>query len=365
MAWTGGDALRGVTRTDLSRRSGILTHRRERLRWAKGQEFRVLSIDGGGIKGILPANVLALLEQEFCQGSIARQFDLVVGTSTGGIIALALGAGMEAANISRLYEERGREIFPPHPLLGHILLNLRSWVRHRRDRASLDRMLEGALGSRTLAEAQARLCIPALDAEHGGEIYVFKTPHHPDYRRDWKRSMVEAAKATSAAQSYLLPFRSGVNEFLDGGLWANNPILVGVVEALSAFDVDPSQVRVLSLGCAESRYRIGRWQRSLGGKLFWAGNVVEAALHFQSQSALGQAGLLIGADRIFRLAAPPLSQEIALDDWEAARKRLPTIARQLVDEFGEPIATTFLDGERTPFVPFHGRTRSSAGAAIS
>jgi hypothetical protein len=341
---------------DLSRRSGILACRRERLPWPKHQEFRILSIDGGGIKGILPANVLALFEQEFCRGSIARQFDLVVGTSTGGIIALGLGAGLKAADIRQLYEERGREAFPPQPLAGCIWLNLRSWVRHRRDRAPLDRMLADALGARTLAESQVRLCIPALDAEHDGEIYVFKTPHHPDYRRDWKRSMVEAAKATSAAQSYLSPFRSGVNEFLDGGLWANNPILVGVVEALSAFDVEPSQVRVLSLGCVESRYKIGWWQRSFGGKLFWAGNVVEAALHFQSQSALGQAGLLIGADRIFRLAAPPLSQGIALDDWKAARNRPPVIARQLVVEFGETITSTFLEGERTPFVPFHGRT---------
>lgn len=347
---------------DLSRRSGILTCRRARLPWPKDQEFRILSIDGGGIKGILPAAVLALLEEGFCDGGIARQFDLVVGTSTGGIVALGLGAGMKATDISRLYEERGREIFPPAPLLGRIWLSLRSWVRHRRERGPLDLMLEDTLGSRILGESQVRLCVPALDAEHGGELCVFKTPHHPDYRRDWKRPMSEAAAATSAAQSYLSPFRSGVNEFLDGGLWANNPVLVGVVEALSAFDIDPSQVRVLSLGCVESRYRIGRWQRLLGGKLFWAGNLVEAALHFQSQSALAQVALLVGAERVFRVTAPPLGEEIALDDWEAARKRLPVIARQLVDEFGERIATSFLDGERAQFVPFHGRPgRAPAG----
>src|SRR3954454_18025200 len=80
--------------TTLPRSAGTRRSRRRGLPWPKGREFRVLSIDGGGIRGILPAAILAGLEERFLGGaSVAGYFDLIAGTSTGGILALGLGAG--------------------------------------------------------------------------------------------------------------------------------------------------------------------------------------------------------------------------------------------------------------------------------
>lgn len=94
------------------RSDGTIQKRREPLPWPKDRPFRILSIDGGGICGILPAALLGEIERRFLGGrSIAGYFDMVAGTSTGGIIALALGAGMTSAAIRDIYVERGGIIF--------------------------------------------------------------------------------------------------------------------------------------------------------------------------------------------------------------------------------------------------------------
>src|SRR5260370_9929316 len=95
------------------RSTGAIPQLRVPQAWPKDRRFRILSIDGGGIRGIFPAAVLAGLERQFTGGSsIASYFDLVAGTSTGGILALGLGAGYTAADLFDLYVTRGNEIFP-------------------------------------------------------------------------------------------------------------------------------------------------------------------------------------------------------------------------------------------------------------
>ena len=94
------------------RSQGTLSQRRKQLPWSEG-DFRILSIDGGGIKGILPASILAECERRFLKGgSSANYFDMIAGTSTGGIVALGLGAGLRADEVLQIYLEHGAEIFP-------------------------------------------------------------------------------------------------------------------------------------------------------------------------------------------------------------------------------------------------------------
>ena len=96
------------------RSAGVLERRRQQLEWPEDSDFRILSIDGGGIRGIFPAAFLAGLEERYLNGSsISRCFDLITGTSTGGVIAIGLGAGLCASELRDLYIERGDEIFPP------------------------------------------------------------------------------------------------------------------------------------------------------------------------------------------------------------------------------------------------------------
>src|SRR5258708_39856327 len=92
---------------------GAIPQRRIPQDWPKDRRFRILSLDGGGIKGLFPATVLAELERRYLGGaSIANYFDLVAGASTGGILALGLGAGLTAAEMAELYLTRGPEVFP-------------------------------------------------------------------------------------------------------------------------------------------------------------------------------------------------------------------------------------------------------------
>lgn len=189
------------------RSAGALRGRREPLDWTGDRDFRILSIDGGGIKGIFPAAVLANLEDRYLGGApVTSCFDLIAGTSTGGIIALGLGAGLRAADILRFYLEDGREIFPPAGFFKR-LWRQRCLVMSLYDQQKLERRLRKALGQRTLGESSVRLCIPAFD--DSGDIWVLKTPHHPDFAEDGQRDMVEVALATSAAPTYFRPYESG------------------------------------------------------------------------------------------------------------------------------------------------------------
>ena len=124
------------------RSSGALTIRREALDWPEDREFRILSIDGGGIRGIFPSGVLAELETRYLGGaSIGPYFDLIVGSSTGGIIAIGLGARLSAADILRLYRDDGRDIFPPSGNPIEWLKRKRRWLMHKYDRDKLEERL--------------------------------------------------------------------------------------------------------------------------------------------------------------------------------------------------------------------------------
>ena len=318
------------------RSSGILPRRRERLDWQSDQPFRILSLDGGGIRGIFPAAILADLESKYLDGaSVAEYFDLITGTSTGGILALGMAAGMRASELLDLYMTRGKEIFPPeHRAIRKFFQYIKTAYR----REPLDRVLEEVLGESKLRDSLARLCIPSLDWKYG-DVYVFKTPHHPDYKRDGDEPMTKVAAATSAASTFLKPVEDGYI-FADGGVWANNPIMIGLVEALSTFKTKRTDIVILSIGCGEDPYTISRMQRWLGGKLVWS-SMIFAAMHFQSMNALGQAGLLIGRDRIIRLD-PPSGGQIDLDNWKQARATLPEEAANAMAQRGDQIASTFL-----------------------
>ena len=325
------------------RSKGALTHRRMQQPWPKEREFKILSIDGGGIKGIFPAMLLAEIEERYLGGgTVAEHFDLITGTSTGGIIALGLSIGMPARDIANLYIEHGHAIFPSPRwgLAGRSLRIVRGLAQHRYDRTALMTLLEGTFGERRYGEASCRLCIPSCDGRHG-DVYVFKTPHHPDFEKDQHERMTTIAAATAAAPTYFQPLDSGGYRFVDGGLWANNPIMVGVVDALSCFDLDRHQVRVLSLGCGDETYTVSDRMVKWGGLLSWR-KAISGAIAFQSRNALGQASLLLGAERVLRVIPELVTPPIELDDWHRASSELPDAALSAFRVHGEAIRESFL-----------------------
>ncbi|MBK9080724.1 MAG: patatin-like phospholipase family protein [Rhizobiales bacterium] len=328
------------------RSDGTIQTRRVPLPWPGDRPFRILSIDGGGICGILPACILSELESRFLQGrSIGRYFDMIAGTSTGGIIALGLAHGLTAAQVRDIYMEKGGLIFPPRGPIRRMVGWLRQTQRYAYERQPLKDELLRIFGDAALAEARNRLCIPAFEGTHG-EPWIYKTPHHPDYKRDKFEKMVTVGLATAAAPTFFAALDNNGYTMVDGGLWANNPVMNAVVDALTCFEIDRRQVQVLSLGCGETTFKVDA-SKTLGGFWQWR-KAIKGAMRAQSLNALGQAYLLIGKDQVCRLDAPESSDPIGLDDYLRAKSELPGMARSLVEASGHRVAATFLNDEAVP-----------------
>lgn len=294
--------------------------------------FQILSLDGGGVRGLYSAVVLAALEAD-TGVRITEAFDLVAGTSTGGIIALALGAGMTPREIVEFYAKFGPRIFP-HGAVSRLSRWVRHWVRPKHDSNALKMALIETFGDRPLGRSNLRLVVPAYNLRER-EVYLFKTPHHPRYRRDGVVPMWKVALATAAAPTYL----AGCTEvdgipLVDGGVWANNPVVVAIVEAVARLDAALDEVRAFSLGTANEVWAPPAKLLN-GGKFTWRHAGVDAALGGQAHGASGQAELLLGRERYLR-AAPLVPKDLlALDTHRLAdlESRARSDSRKLSPEF--------------------------------
>ncbi|MBK9584871.1 MAG: patatin-like phospholipase family protein [Alphaproteobacteria bacterium] len=256
---------------------------------------RILCIDGGGILGTFPAAFLAGLEQHLQGRPIGSYFDLIAGTSTGGIIAIGLAMGLRASDLLDLYEKRGPEIFGQGrgPVIDFFRDKLRlgrQLVMNKHDSGPLRSALEDTLGVRRIGDATTRLLIPAWNPV-ARSVYIYKTAHHARLRNDYKALAVDAAMATAAAPTY---FRQHVTQhavgLTDGGTWANNPTALAVVEAITMLGWPGDSLHVLSLGCLEETYTIRKWAGfgTLGLK------AIKLFMDGQSHGAMGIAKLLTG-----------------------------------------------------------------------
>jgi patatin-like phospholipase/acyl hydrolase len=233
---------------------------------------------------------------------------------------------------------------------------MRAWWRAKRyflhyhyEREALERVLTEMLGDKLFGDSLVRLCVPAFEGKHS-EVFVFKTPHHPDYKFDRFEPMVKVAMATSAAPTYFRPLKHNGYTLVDGGVWANNPAMLAVIEALVCFDVGRDQIDVLSLGCGEDPYVVTQAQMDAGGKLAWA-DVIFAAMRLQSLAAVNQARLLLGPQAVRRIDPPANPKPIMLDDFRRSLDELVPAARNAVDEHGARIAADLLASPVDRFVP--------------
>jgi patatin-like phospholipase/acyl hydrolase len=332
------------------RSDGTIQHTRVKLPWPKDRLFRILAIDGGGIRGVFPAAYLAEIEKRFLQGrSIAHSFDMIAGTSTGGIIALALADGLTAQEALKIYVDRGDRIFPPRRGLGKVARFFR-WTRAPKyDGEALKSELLDVFGDKVLDAAGTRLVIPSFEGRHG-EPFIYKTPHHPDYQKDRHKKFAHVALHTTAAPTYFAGVEDDGYVMLDGGLWANNPVMNAVVDALACYDIAREQIRVLSLGTGDSTFTVPERVRN-GGIAHWALlRAFTAASRAQSKNALGQTYLLIGKSNVLRIDVPETDNAIALDDVARSLKELPLAARALVDGSGHRAETLFLQDEADVFI---------------
>lgn len=249
--------------------------------------FKALSIDGGGIKGLYSALLLAHLEDEYkCQ--IADRFDLLCGTSTGGLIALALSLRIPACEIAKFYTEKKDLIFPKRG-------RLRDAWRHRFGRGKygqdgLRQALFDVFGARRIGEAETFLCIPAFDLT-ADRPRIFKYDHAELNGRDNDTLYVDVALATSAAPTYFpvveIENHNG-HRFIDGGVYANNPSLIALTEAFTYFvgpERDYDHLHLLSVPSLEQPQGQMPGRKNALSALRWGASLLEPFMTGQAHIA--------------------------------------------------------------------------------
>ena len=167
--------------------------------------FRILSLDGGGIKGTFTAAVLAELER-MTGKRLAEYFDLITGTSTGGLIAIALGLGIPAEEVLDFYQREGPNIFPSMGIQRRVNI-LRWFCGPKYSATNLRNAIGCVVGNRRLGESKCRLAIPSFNAVNG-DIYIFKTAHHERFKQDFKLPAIEV-RARHVSGTHLLPGSPG------------------------------------------------------------------------------------------------------------------------------------------------------------
>jgi patatin-like phospholipase/acyl hydrolase len=221
-------------------------------------KFQILSLSGGGIRGLFSAEVLSRLEE--LEGvSITDHFDMICGTSIGGIIALALASGEKPEKIAELLRIHGEDIFPSQYLTKYALINLTvllpisAWYLFKNTYKSaynpspLKKLLVEIFKDKTIKDLKTRVLIPVVNYSTG-KAKVIKTPHKPDYKNDLNLKLVDVALATSAAPTFFPIHVLDGAQCVDGGLVANSPAYMGIHEALYFLDKNKEDIHLLSIG---------------------------------------------------------------------------------------------------------------------
>ncbi len=274
--------------------------------------MRVLAIDGGGIRGLIPALVLAELERR-AERQVFELFDLIAGTSTGGILACALCAPdpLPASEVVKLYEDEGPEIFD-RSLLKQIA-SLGGLTDERYSSAGLVRVLDRHLGGVPMTAATVPLLLTAYDTERR-RIHFLRSEGENS-----GASMVDAAHATSAAPTYFEPVRVGDATLIDGGVYALNPALCAYAEQGGRVDL------LLSLGTGEHTRPLRYDDIKDWGQLEWARPLIDVVFDGGQDAVDFQLGILL-ADRYVRLQTRLDEASDDLDD--ASPENLAALERE-------------------------------------
>ncbi|MEM8207075.1 CBASS cGAMP-activated phospholipase [Morganella morganii] len=242
----------------------------------KNNNIRILSLNGGGARGMFTISTLAELERIIMSKNnlddvrIGKYFDLIVGTSIGGILALALASGKSARDLEITFLQNAIKIFPTRP---NFINSIKKLIFPLYSSEPLRATIDSMIGSKsTFEDLSTRVVVPSINLSTGKSQF-FKTPHNPDFTRDGKIKLIDAALATSAAPTYFEShYCSDLNAyFADGGLVANNPSYIGLLEVFKDMSSDfPNpqyeDIYILNIGTLADEYAVS--PKILGMKYF-------------------------------------------------------------------------------------------------
>jgi uncharacterized protein len=275
--------------------------------------MKMLCIDGGGIRGIFAIAILQSIEKELKQ-PISEMFDVVAGTSTGAIIAASVALNISMDEVFESYKRYGKKIFVRQAKVG-----LFKSVYNDR---YLRRLLKEAFGEATLAEIKKPLLIPAVDITHG-KPFVHRSNYGHRNNEDLTIKIWDAVLSSCSAPVYFPP-NNVENKYLsiDGGLWANNPSLLCVTEALHSFNKSLEEIHILSIGTGQQKIDFSMDSKKYWGVKQWlpfhfpsmkvTPKLIDLALHLSSESVSYHCQLLL-KDHYLRLNEE-LREEVPFDE---------------------------------------------------
>jgi hypothetical protein len=232
--------------------------------------WRILTIDGGGIRGVIAATWLQLLEKELEEHglTLSGSFDLICGTSTGSIVAAAVATGMDMGTVVSLFKKSGPDIFS-NPK--GILVNL---FKSRYNGNALNNVLQEVLGNSQLEDAKTNLCIPSYDVV---TRKTFLLRSYDKYTKDLE--IWNACRASCSAPIYFPAHTIVLNDvervLIDGGVSANNPASLAIAESISinrkkSLKLMSDEIVLISLGTGSSTRNLAPKGNGLRGIMDWA-----------------------------------------------------------------------------------------------
>lgn len=320
---------------------------------SKRKTFNVLSIDGGGIRGIIPARILQHIEEQ-TKKKICNLFDLIAGTSTGGLLALGLSmegnngqAAHKAEDLVNIYKCRGREIFDRslvEDALSAMSEGLRpdigKWVSRAQEALSLTgnlfdekyphegltRVLNCYFGDALLGSALTRTMVTCYDIHERKPVFL----------KSWRGKyanvrMTDAARATSAAPTYFEPHQFCIDSekraLIDGGVYINTPVVSAYAEAVRLIEncedlktYNVSDIFVLSLGTGELTRKIKYDEAQDWGITKWALPLLSCIFDGVSKAADYQMEQMLGSCRYIRLQTS-LGKGRGNDDMDDVKRK--------------------------------------------
>lgn len=281
--------------------------------------MKILCIDGGGIRGVFVVAILRAMEQEY-KKPISEMFDLIAGTSTGSIIAASTILQIDMSDVLENYIKYGKKIFARQAKVGF----LKSVYSDK----YLRRYIQKAFGDISLNDISKPLIIPAVDITHG-KPFVHRSNYGDDLKNDHTIKLWDAVLSSCSAPVYFPP--NNINNHymaIDGGLWANNPSLVCLTEALHYFKKDTSEINIMSIGTGiqsinfsvetEKEWGVAKWLPFHLPSMKMTPKLLDLALQLLSESVTYHCHHLLG-NQYLRINEE-LGEEVPFDDVDYIEK---------------------------------------------